>query len=484
MKKEFLIITYICIIISYIILSFFLPSSPTPSYVCAMLIVNVLGVILFISKKEYNLNLRGQYIRTSFLFILGYLIVYFQYLFDYLFGYITESSPMWHYNRVILLSTVYSSIGLFCYFVGYLIYEDSRQQSSEPLLFNKQQNTQLLLILCVLSLILYLLNVNPLYLSGYYGEEALGDSAARYALLFKVFSFCVIILKCWNHKIEPQKNIKTIKDYLFFLGIPLITAIAIYLITVILSGDRGPLISYLLLFILVYLIATGEKISLIKLIISILVGASLITLLGNARKQSRDLDFSEKILLAISDNSQDKKSISPYTKELSSSAETLNAAVQYVENGNDYMYGRFQVQQILITVPFSYNIVNSVLFKENQESRKTLNTAEFITWIIQGNTPTYGNGTSIIADLYLDFGVITIAFGMLFFGYLSRKMELALYDTSSSFILFVFSVVYFTGSIYICRTSLLFDLQIIGWILITIYVNFIISKMFPYGRKK
>ena len=49
--------------------------------------------------------------------------------------------------------------------------------------------------------------------------------------------------------------------------------------------------------------------------------------------------------------------------------------------------------------------------------------ANFITYLIQGNDPSYGDGTSASADLYLDFGGYGVFFGLFIFGLLFQFFD-------------------------------------------------------------
>ena len=109
----------------------------------------------------------------------------------------------------------------------------------------------------------------------------------------------------------------------------------------------------------------------------------------------------------------------PITAELASSQKTLQYAVDNVPSKHDYLYGSFQLRNILSTIPFSSRITSSFL----DSHWKYRSSAFFITYLIQGDFYIYGNGTSLIADLYLSFGLIGIIIGMLFLGVVIKKIE-------------------------------------------------------------
>ena len=59
------------------------------------------------------------------------------------------------------------------------------------------------------------------------------------------------------------------------------------------------------------------------------------------------------------------------------------------------------MQHLLNIVPFVSGLVQKNIFDYD---KKFDGSANFITYLIQGEKPRYGDGTSVVADLYLDFG--------------------------------------------------------------------------------
>ncbi|GGH32322.1 hypothetical protein GCM10011418_45780 [Sphingobacterium alkalisoli] len=168
-------------------------------------------------------------------------------------------------------------------------------------------------------------------------------------------------------------------------------------------------------------------------------------------------------------------SISPQTKELAGSVKTVHMAVSYVPDKHNYLFGRFQLQQILGIIPFGTMFKES-LFEDN--SYKYIGSAQFITWIDQGDSRFYGLGTSCIADFYMDLGLVGVVLGMFLFGYFIRFCELSFYTYDYlSISAHVFSVVYLAFSIYISRSTVLFNLKLCAFIIIVLFFNkYIINK--------
>ena len=68
---------------------------------------------------------------------------------------------------------------------------------------------------------------------------------------------------------------------------------------------------------------------------------------------------------------------------------------------NDYFFGYFQIRQIVSCIPGAGGIFLKIFGDNN---KKYNGSSGYITYLIQGDYPKYGDGTSVTADLYLDFG--------------------------------------------------------------------------------
>jgi hypothetical protein len=475
MNSATLKIIFFLIITFDLLLFRMVPNTMNKEVMSLVVVLSLFCVFLFFTRKETNTHLKGQYLKHSSLIIIGLLIVCFQYPIDFILGNVTEGeSFIWQDNSIVLKSLVVSSTALVSFFFGYLCYTNrlntffyKKNVESE-----KVKNIFFLECLVILSLVIYFLTVNPLYLIGFYGEEYMGEDAIRSILLFKVFVFSAMVQKSRNQIIQGVK-ITTIRNYVNYIGWPLSIAVLGYLISVMFSGDRGPIIEFGLLIIASYIVSNKIKISIKKIIIFLFLGSLFITVLGEARNQDKNLTFTEKISkVMFQKDDLSKKSIIPQTQELASSILTIHAAVSYIEKTNNYLFGRFQFQQFAVSIPFSNTIVNDFFIEKDTKYQSS---ADFITWIIQGQNPTYGNGSSCISDFYLDFGVLGVMFGMLFFGYLIRYAEIALFSNElPSVFAHIFSIAYLCSAIYISRSSVFYGIQFIIWV----YFIFLINKYF------
>ncbi len=440
-----------------------------------LLFIVFISLLFFTLRKEKENALKGQFLKHSTLALLGILIVHFQYYIDFLIGNITSIELfIWVNNSIVVKSMILSTIGLLSFLLGYLVYKKENIVFSKVNL-NNNYHTKYLTIAAAIALAIYFYTVNPLYLLGYYGAESIGSTATYAILVFEIIVFASIIQKTRNMVLKGHKPSSFFK-YIKSLGYPLLILTGLYLLSVLLSGDRGPLITYSLCYFSGYYFVTKIKFSWKKVLLFGFIGASIITILGVVRSQDKSLVFLEKVQMAFREQPfREDVSFLPQTKELAGSVKALHHAVDYVPKNHDFLYGRFQFQQIIVAVPF-FSTFTPLIFEDT--STKYAGSASFVTWIFQGDFPTYGNGTSVIADYYLDFGLIGVIVGMFLFGYFMRFAEIKMYvEALPSLFTHVFFVVYLSSAIYIARSSFLFGFRTVVWIFIVLIINrFLFNK--------
>lgn len=447
-----------------------LPSQEMSKLAMSVLMILVfLTLILFKLTKDRNINLNGQFLKHSTLFLIGFFIVHFQYYIDFILGNVSKNNlDIWINITVVLQSFVLSFIGIISFFLGYLQYNGSlkiRKCSNE----NKPVGVKLLSFLALLALLVYFLTANPLYLAGFYGTEKMGAEATYAILFFTILIFAVIIQNCRNIIIE-RKVPSNFKTYIKLQGYFLTSLITVYLLSVMISGDRAPIITIGIAYFSGYFVITKKKFNWKLGFISVLIGAIFISLLGIARSMDKSLDFKTKIVQSLSEGNRfNESSFIPQTQELAGSVRALHTTVNYIPEKHGFLYGRFQFQQIAVAIPF-FNIFTPILFSDN--SAKYNGSSSFVTWVNQGDHPTSGEGTTCIADFYFDFGVIGVVVGMFLFGYILHWAETSIYTlTLPQLFTHAFSVVYLSYSLFISRSSFLFNFRTVFWVFLVLVIN-------------
>lgn len=455
------------LLLNVISISWFDELSFNSENVLFLIILNLPAIILFFFRKDNQLS--KNKIKHSDLIILGLIVVTFQYPIDFLIGYVTEDHSVWINKQIVIKAMLLSIIGILAFITGYSTLRKFKPKKIKEL---QKVSTKWLTLFSAICLFGYFYFLNPLYLTGFYGSESIGGTSTRFALLFNCFTFGIIIQKTINVK----RSLGGATIFLFCKEIGFVNWLLIfsYLVSVIFSGDRGPIMTYGLLLFLSFFLTT-KRVPKLSSIILMVFGIMIFGILKEVRNQNKSLSFFEKLSEVISQEGE-KKSCLDSTKELAGTCRVTHATVNYIEETGDYQYGKFQLQQVLIVIPFITDKVAEILATTETRLR---NSSNFNTWLIQGNNPTYGNGSSAISDLYLDFGLLGVLVGFWIFGYVIKNIEYELFIKTNplSLFTFVFGMVYFSGAIYISRSSILYQLQFVFWIYFILSVNKKVLKL-------
>jgi len=461
-----------------ILLGFYLtgPAEMKTAIMITLIIIVAIILTLFSLHKEKVFNLKGQFLKHSTIILIAFLIAHYQYYIDYLLGFASyDNLYFWVNHTIVIKAMLLSTIGLIAFLIGYLSF--IKKSLKQPIKKKEKiAGTTYLIFLSIICLSIYFFTANPLYLIGFYGAEKLGATATYSITLFSSLIFAVIIQNCRNMVLTNKIPIN-FKAYIKMQGYYLTILIGVYLLSVMISGDRGPLITFPMCYISGYFFVTKKKLRTKYGLILFFAAAFFISILGIARGLNKNLDFVSKLESSLnSDNRFKENSILPATQNLAVSVRSLHTAVNYVPGQRNFLYGRFQVQQIFSAIPF-FSFFTPLLFTDN--SYKYGGSAQFITWINQGDNPTSGDGTTCIADFYLDFGVFGVIFGMFLFGYLIRLCEIAMFNSFPSIFWHIFSVVYIVNAVYLSRSPVLINLKTVVFIYIILLVNnYVLNKKF------
>lgn len=449
-------------------------------HVAILLVIVLLSVISFFLKKEPNPKLNKQYFKHSVFFLIGYLIVHFQYPLDYLVGNISGNDKfIWINQRIVVKSLFISTLGLISFLLGYVWNIKKGISHIKVRSYNVKYpivNTNFLLLLSTCFLLLYYVTLNPLYLKGYYGEMGMGATATYMALLFHISVYAYLIQNMINIKHSTSKNL-TFFDYIKEQGFFILILISIYLISVMLSGDRGPIITFGVAYLAGYFYITKKKFSFKKLMLVGVIGAVFISILGITRSLDKNMPFNQRFKEGVMITREGNPSVIPFTTELAGSIRTLHSTVYYVPDTHPYTKGIFLFGNLSSAIPFSNSLVVKLFPSINEYKYKS--SASFNTWLVYGSNPPPGSGqgTTCIADLYLDFGLIGVVIGMFLFGLLLRYLENVIYgNNTSNMFFFALSFVYLCDAFYISRSSILLGFRTVVWLYVILWLNNLISE--------
>lgn len=471
MKKAIIVCNILVILISFVLLIFSYNQTYNNSIQIVTLLLIIIPSVFYILDNNRLEGLKGSYIRISYLFLVGYFIVFFQYNIDLALGFVNISNNVFASPRIINTGCIYATIGLSAFYLGNAFsisaHVNNRCFSSlVPDKFILVQKLVLLFFTCLYIKIngLKILSGDFRYTQDYL-QASSGTLANYSSVMIYVMTFTILVSNVYNirllgYKLNFWQFIKKI-GFIFFL------CIILYLSFIFMIGDRGPLITILLAIIISYITLSKIKIKLLTIVGLLLVGGLILTSIGQVRKQNNFVTLSE----IFNYNNIEQKSIVPLTSELAGSYNTFTYSISNVPENYSFFYGAILIREVIYSVPFLSRIV-PFAFAENDFENSS---AGFCTYLIQGRYNTYGNGTSLLADIYLDFGIIGIIIIMFFWGKFIRRLDYELYNGFNMYI-YMIALIFFSFSLYISRSSLITPLYYLVPSMIVLYLNKFFKK--------
>lgn len=428
-------------------------------------------------KQLYNWGLRPTY-----LCLFGLLVVNFQFFIDDISGIIdiSESSICpWadnYFNKVFWGSYII----ILCYIIGNY-YSSNKFNFFKPrqkLIFNLTPWIALM-TLCFICFVLTIDLRGFLTGSVYEGSGASNASVSisdTFEHLFQVFTLIILALYPINN-LNQARN-ASISSYIKGLNVIFWIIFTAYLLLRIPSGDRGPVLYNTMALVYSYILyskkITRIKGSLILLAIAIFF-ASIMTFIRNVDTRLNTVD---KINVALENmnnfRNRSNASISPLTAELAKSVRCNFVAVRDIDkNFTDYSYGRFMILRSLSSLPGA----KTSYFNDMGFSNEEISSAVFITKSYNGsNFYTFGLGSSLFAEAFLELGIIGVILTGLFLGWIMKKVDVVIVKkTKVSPILSIFSLQLACISFYIARSSLS---ETIGKCIYIIVLFWIINSIF------
>lgn len=409
----------------------------------------LLNIIVFwrTTKKDYS-----SWIRYDTLFLLGFVIVHFQIPFLASIGVEpTEPSFVWINKKVVNYATWLSSIVVLLWILGFLVYMNRKKIIKKATSY--KVNTQKIDYLLVIIFMLFLGLVGSEFLSGNYDGGDNWGAGANYAyLLLSVTLYLKIIYFFINNQDVKitKSNIMTIvmnnKLFVFILGF--------YVLLFLAAGDRGPVMEVGLLTIGAYSIYQ-RKIPLGAFILMVFLGATLFTIISYGR--SSDAAYRNgNILEQGYTNLQKSNSDFNPTDELATSTRILYRAIDVVPDSHPYLYGLTMMSDIAGVIPFG----GSIYLEATQLPDMYKSSSYFFTILGQGSFFEFGEGSEIIADVYINLGIYGVVILMFFFGYFISFLTFNAYNTRTHRLTLVYLLL-IVGAIYINRSNFFDPLRMI-----------------------
>lgn len=454
---------FIPILIAAFLVAFFIDTSyfNVPGAI-VLLAMGILLPILFIFYKDDNNDIRRVYFRPIHIFLLSFVIVFFQMPVDILLGY---NSSYYLVGRVDLMpeSVRVALLGLIAFLLGYIVKKenDTQVNNINTLGFLPAPVTIYKLLTSVMLVGIFVFIPKSVLFGGYHTAEMATSGYNYLASWCSVFYCAFFIQYTINMKLEGKGHgwsiMQLVKDIGWWQNINMM----VYLLIILNLGDRSPLIQVIFIYYIVYLSVTGICPSKKTLITGLTAGVFIVAFLGYSKEFRDNNTIFERVNATWEANPYEdqQESVVPATYELSTSYRCLSYSVEDIQRFGNYGYGKYQLTYIVSIIPFAAGMFGLRDI-----------TSTYISHLIQGDFLSYGNGTSVIADFYLDGGLVGVLLGMFIFGYFVRKFDLVLFSNKKASLFLYCCAFYFSFHfISIPRNYLLLNLKYAVWLTIIMY---------------
>ncbi|MEF3074918.1 O-antigen polysaccharide polymerase Wzy [Methylobacter sp. Wu1] len=393
-----------------------------------------------------------NWFRLDVMFLLGYSIVHFQWpimfsisgIYPEKFAKVSMSSFYVNYG------TWLAAVGATSWCLGHSLLAIKTISREIGYSFDYKK----LLWLTVVLNVLFLSTAGSDYLSGgvYKGSggSAAGEGISAYFQLLLAIAILVITaIVILDNKSKFKFNsiiwlLSLDKKYLFL--------IISYILLFFSIGDRGASIQVIFAFLVLFGCLI-RPIKFIELIAMTVIGSLLLTIIGLGRS-AKD---GGNILSSGLDNFQ-MTSGYDITLELADSVRTLYNALSAVPQYHDYFYGKLWLDKVLSIVPFAQNIYLQL----SEDVAYEMGSSAYITYLKFGLYPPSGEGTSLVADIFLNFGLIGVLFCLFLLGVFFKKLENEL-KLQQSYYWMVIAALLASMAFYLGRGSLFDPLRMIVW---------------------
>lgn len=425
-----------------------------PELLATYSIMFIGGIVLHFQNYEKN-NINRNWFRLDVFFLLGFTIVHFQWPIMYGISNIIPEAPtfIWVDEQYVNYGTWLSSVGGISWVLGFSIIKSKSltKNKSYVLKYNKFLNFTIVIF------VLFLLTAGRDFLTGgvYKGSGGSAAGGGVSAHLQILFSISIILLTGFII-IDNKKNYdNNLLKWFFRLDKRFLFLYFTYLFLFLMIGDRGgPVFLVITTIILIGTIIRPLKLPL--LLISIFVGSIFLSLISLGRSEKSGIGI-------LSAGAEKFEFTSGYdnTLELANSVRTLYMAISHVPENRDFFYGKLWIGNLIAPIPFAQSVYLDLTDTEHYE----IGSAGYITYLTFGPNSPSGEGTSLIADIYLNFAVFGVVLFMFLLGLLFKKADNSL-KSFDSLKWIVIAVILASSSIYFGRGSLFLMIRPIIWSII------------------
>ncbi|WP_201539267.1 O-antigen polymerase, partial [Psychrobacter faecalis] len=373
------------------------------------------SVIYFLLILYHFLTTRvsdNNWMRFDVFFILGFTIVHLQIPFLASLGIEpTRDFHIWINKDVVNYATWMSVVSMNIWLVGYSLIKLRYKPSSRFIISNKKK--RMLDIITTLSLIGLLYSAGSILLKGLYDLESWGAIATYMLALLNALLILRIVYFFSQIPYDSSyfKIINQLKYNKLF-----ITNLLLFITLFFLAGDRGVVLGLLLVIATSYSLFV-KKLALRHIATSIIVGAFIFTIIGLGRVGDEDSLDDRNMFQRGLDTLETSNRRDNITDELASSVRIQYRALDVFPEKEDYLKGKTHISTLAGIIPFGPSFIIDLL----QLDSSYHSSASYFTYLGQGRYASYGEGSEILGDLYINYGLYITFLVMFIFGLYSKK---------------------------------------------------------------
>lgn len=405
-----------------------------------------IGTHLVISNQK-------NWVRIDTLFILGYVMTYFQWPMLILLNgtYPDDSRFRASLNRNLMFATWLSAIFLVAWLVGYWMPQRHRMQTAL-----KQKSPLLISFTTVAILIIFSIIAGRAFISGAVYKEATADVgltgsvqglAGYIYTIFQVLIVVVIAFAVSFLKTRLASGARIPREIIARDNVVVALLLAVSATYLLIAGERG-LVVQLACALSIAVGATIRPLNFRWFALLSVVGAVVMTYVRYSRAGDAAMfaeSFANNGYWDLSDN-------------MARSLFATCIGMDMVGAHGGPFWGVYWVSNIAGVIPFA----QKMLIATTGLGQSSISGATAITTFAYGTAPTSGLGTTWVGDLYMNAGVGLSIFIALFYGVVCRRFETYLSGNFGQ-LKFVAAVCFGSLAFYMPRAGVLAQLQPVAW---------------------
>nr|WP_269117150.1 O-antigen polymerase [Psychrobacter sp. Ps3] len=380
----------------------------------------ILILSYFLKRRRYIKN----WLRFDLVFLIGYFIVHFQSSLLYSIGLDDQVIPHpWVNIEVVNYATWLSLLAIIFWFMGTTLVSEKKYYLLSKVERNNvfvDRISPMIDKVIVVSFALFIVVAGSALFSGIYdGGRSWGAGAGYFYLLltFSIYLRTIYFVLSLEKKTSIKHAIKSLTTNKIYVA-----SLLFFVLMFLSVGDRGPVISVVLLFFTLYGVYV-KPFSFKTVVVSMVIAALLMTILGLGRTRIAENIGSQGIIERGYTALISSDEIIIPSAELAGSNKILFAALDNVPTRYPYLYGKSFVINFSSALPIPGV---TQLFTDLLEIPKyQTTTTHYFTYILIGTNPTWGAGSEVVADVYVNFGVFGIPVVFFLFGLVCARYSFA-----------------------------------------------------------